>query len=161
MNVEDVMTKDPVTIQSKDTIRDAARIIRERKIGGLPVLDGENLIGMITESDILALLATKGPSEDLWLPSPLEVIEIPIREFFNWEKAKEALSDIGSRPVSSVMSYPIITVDADDSVEEAARIMLRQGVARLPVLQQGKLAGIVTRADIVEGIGREREEMVE
>ncbi|MBR1368749.1 histidine kinase [Methanocalculus chunghsingensis] len=161
MNVEDVMTKDPVTVQSKDTIRDAARIIRERKIGGLPVLDGENLIGMITESDILALLETKGPSEDLWLPSPLEVIEIPIREFFNWEKAKEALSDIGSRPVSSVMSYPIITVDADDSVEEAARIMLRQGVARLPVLQEGKLAGIVTRADIVEGIGRKTEEMAE
>jgi len=161
MNVEDVMTQDPVTVQSKATIRDAARIIREKKIGGLPVLDGENLIGMITESDILALLETKGPSEDLWLPSPLEVIEIPIREFFNWEKAKKALSDIGSRPVSSVMSYPIITIDADDSVEEAARIMLRQGVARLPVLRDGKLTGIVTRADIVEGIGREREEMAE
>jgi len=161
MNVEDVMTRDPVTIQSKSTIREAARIIRGNKIGGLPVLEGDNLIGMITESDILALLETKEPSDDLWLPSPLEVIEIPIREFFNWERAKEALSDIGSRPVSSVMSYPIITVDADASVEEAARIMLKQGVARLPVLQDGKLAGIITRADIVEGIGREQEEVTE
>ncbi|MDT8273772.1 MAG: CBS domain-containing protein [Desulfomonilia bacterium] len=99
------MTKNPVTIQAEDTIREASRIIREKKIGGLPVMDKENLIGMITESDILALLSVKGPSEDLWLPSPLEVIEIPIREFFNWEKTKEALSDIGSRPVRSVMRW--------------------------------------------------------
>ncbi len=158
MKVEDVMTQNPVTIQAKDTIRTASSIIRENKIGGLPVMDGENLIGMITESDILALLETKEPSEDLWLPSPLEVIEIPIREFFNWERTKEALSHIGSRSVSSQMSYPIITVDADDSIEEAARIMLREGIARLPVLRDGKLVGIVTRADIIEGIGRKNEE---
>jgi CBS domain-containing protein len=160
MNVESVMTPDPITIQAKDTIREASRIIREKKIGGLPVMDGDNMIGMITESDILALLAVKGPSEDLWLPSPLEVIEIPIREIFNWEKTKEALSDIGAKAVSSVMSYPIITVDAEDTIEEAARIMLREGIARLPVLKNGKLAGIVTRANIVEGMGRQREEEI-
>ncbi|MCP1661475.1 MAG: CBS domain-containing protein [Methanocalculus sp. MSAO_Arc1] len=158
MNVEAVMTPDPVTIQAQDTIRNASRIIRENKIGGLPVLDGTNLIGMITESDILALLRVEGPSEDLWLPSPLEVIEIPIREFFNWEKTKDALSDIGSRPVRSHMSYPIITIDADDTIEEAARIMLREGIARLPVTRDAQLAGIVTRADIIEGIGRKKEE---
>lgn len=158
MKVETVMTHNPVTIQAEDTIREASRIIRERKIGGLPVMDGENLIGIITESDILALLSVKGPSEDLWLPSPLEVIEIPIREFFNWEKTKEALSDIGSKPVRSVMSYPIITVDTEDTIEEAARIMLHEGIARLPVLREGVLAGIVTRADIIEGIGRKKEE---
>ncbi|MCQ1538812.1 CBS domain-containing protein [Methanocalculus taiwanensis] len=161
MNVETVMTPDPVTIQAEDTIREASRIIREKKIGGLPVMDGENLIGIITESDILALLSVKGPSDDLWLPSPLEVIEIPIREFFNWEKTKDALSDIGSRHVRSVMSYPIITVDAEDTIEEAARIMLHEGIARLPVLREGALAGIVTRADIIEGIGRKKEEDAE
>ena len=158
MNVETVMTPDPITIRTEETIREAARIIREKKIGGLPVMVGEDLIGMITESDILALLALKGPSEDLWLPSPLEFIEIPIREFFNWEQTKEALSDIGSRPVNSVMSQPIITIDAEDSIEEAARIMLREGVARLPVLKDNRLVGIVTRADIVEGMGRRHEE---
>jgi len=161
MNVEAVMTKNPVTIQAEDTIREASRIIREKKIGGLPVMDGENLIGMITESDILALLSVQGPSEDLWLPSPLEVIEIPIREFFNWEKTKEALSDIGSRPVRSVMSYPIITIKAEDTIEEAARLMLHEGIARLPVLRDGKLSGIVTRADIIEGIGKKKEDEAE
>lgn len=161
MKIETVMTPNPVTIQAEDTIREASRIIREKKIGGLPVIDGENLIGMITESDILALLSVEGPSEDLWLPSPLEVIEIPIREFFNWEKTKEALSDIGSRPVRSVMSYPVITIKTDDTIEEAARIMLHEGIARLPVLRNGTLAGIVTRADIIEGIGRKKEDASE
>ena len=158
MKVETVMTPNPVTIQAEDTIRDASRIIREKKIGGLPVMDKENLIGMITESDILSLLSVSGPSEDLWLPSPLEVIEIPIREFFNWEKTKEALSDIGLQPVRSVMSYPVITVDTEDTIEEAARTMLHEGIARLPVLRKGVLAGIVTRADIIEGVGRKKED---
>ncbi len=56
------------------------------------------------------------------------------------------------------MSYPIITIDADDTIEEAARIMLREGIARLPVTRDAQLAGIVTRADIIEGIGRKKEE---
>jgi len=152
MNVRDVMTRDPVTVTPEITVREAAGFLRRHGIGGLPVVEGGRVAGMITESDILALLETKGPSEDLWLPAPLEVLEIPVREYMNWARTKEALSHIGDRPVREVMSSPAITVEDTVEIEDAASLMLREGIARLPVVRGGKLVGIIAREDIVRGV---------
>ena len=152
MKVRDVMTREPVTVTPETTIREAAALLRERHIGGLPVVEGGRVEGMITESDIMGLLATKGPSDDLWLPAPLEILEVPVREYINWTRTKEALSDIGNRPVREVMSSPAITVGEDVEIEDAAALMLGEGIARLPVVRAGKLVGIVAREDIVRGV---------
>jgi CBS domain-containing protein len=159
MKVREIMTPEPFTVQANATVREAARIMRERRIGGLPVLEGTRLVGMVTDSDLLALLSTRPPSEDLWLPSPLEIIEVPIREFINWEKTKSALTDIGTKPVFEVMSEPPITISEDAEIEDAAALMLREGIVRLPVVRGGALVGIATRSDIVQGLagGRETE----
>ena len=143
------MTKDPVTCQAGDLISDVAGIMRSKKIGGLPILEGERLVGIVTETDIIKLLMTKGPSDDLWLPSPLEIIELPIREFFNWEHTKEALSDIRNKKISDIMSTPVITVSPDDDIETAASKMLNKKIDRLCVVENGRLVGIITREDIV------------
>jgi CBS domain-containing protein len=153
MLVKDVMTKSPITIDVHAKVREAAGLLRKNRIGGLPVMDGELLVGIVTESDIISLLNTGDLSEDLWLPSPLEIIEVPIREFINWEKTKKALSNIGDSEVAEVMSGEVIAIGETADVEEAAAIMLREGIARLPVLKENRLVGIVTRADIVRGIG--------
>lgn len=152
MKVHDVMTRDPVTVTPEITVREAAGLLRRHGIGGLPVVEGGRVAGMITESDILALLETRGPSEDLWLPAPLEILEIPVREYMNWARTKEALSHIGDRPVREVMSSPAITVEDDVEIEDAASLMLREGIARLPVVRGGKLVGIIAREDIVRGV---------
>ena len=157
MNVSEIMTPDPLTVQADASVRDAARIMREHRIGGLPVLRGTQLVGMVTDSDLLALLSTRPPSEDLWLPSPLEIIEVPIREFINWEKTKAALADIGSLPVSRVMSEPPITISSEATIEDAAALMLREGIVRLPVMRGADLIGIATRSDIVQGLANGRE----
>jgi CBS domain-containing protein len=157
MQVSEIMTRDPVTVQADANVREAARIMREHRIGGLPVLDGTRLVGMVTDSDLLALLSTRPPSEDLWLPSPLEIIEVPIREFINWEKTKAALADIGTMPVSKVMSEPPITIDEEVAIEDAAALMLREGIVRLPVIRETEVVGIVTRSDIVQGLAAGRE----
>lgn len=153
MLIKDVMTPDPITIQSDAKVSEAAAILRKKRIGGIPVLEGERLAGIITETDILSLLEVGDLSEDLWLPSPLEIIEIPIREFVNWEKTRKALTDIGESPVSEIMSTDIIFIEEDAEIEEGAKLMLAEGIARLPVLKKDKLVGIVTRQDIVRGIG--------
>lgn len=153
MLVRDVMTRDPIVVPIQATVRVAAGLLKKNHIGGLPVVDGEKLAGIVTESDILSLLDTGKISDDLWLPSPLELIEVPIREYINWEKTKRALSDIGDTPVSSVMSHPVITVTEDTDIEEAASLMLKRKIARLPVVREEKVVGIVTRADIVQGVG--------
>ncbi|MDD1658328.1 MAG: CBS domain-containing protein [Methanomicrobiales archaeon] len=152
MKVRDVMTREPVTVTPETTVREAAGLLRKRGIGGLPVVESGRVAGMVTESDILGLLATKGPSDDLWLPAPLEILEVPVREYINWARTKEALSDIGNRPVREVMSSPAITVEEDVEIEDAASLMLDEGIARLPVVRAGKLVGIVAREDIVRGV---------
>ncbi len=157
MKISEIMTPDPRTVEATATVRDAARIMREHRVGGLPVLDGSRLVGMVTDSDLLALLSTRPPSEDLWLPSPLEIIEVPIREFINWEKTKAALSDIGITTVDRVMSAPPITISEEAEIEEAAALMLREGIVRLPVMRGVALVGIVTRSDIVQGLATGRE----
>jgi len=86
------------------------------------------------------------------------VIEVPVREFINWEKTKRALTDIGSMEVRRVMSSPVVSIDEDSDIADAASLMLREGIARLPVLRDGRLVGIVTRADIVRGLGESTEE---
>ncbi|MCU0632146.1 MAG: CBS domain-containing protein [Methanolinea sp.] len=152
MLIREIMTRNPVTVQASDPVRDAAALLRKHKIGGLPVMDGEKLVGMITESDILRLLETGKISDDLWLPSPLEVIEVPIREIINWEKTKHALTSIGSVQVRKVMSHPAITIGEDEEIEDAAAVMLSRKIARLPVVRGETLLGIVARADIVRGV---------
>ena len=73
-------------------------------------------------------------SDDLWLPSPLEMIEVPIREYVNWEKTKNALRNIGDLPVKKVMTHRVVTATGDMDIEAAAALMLKEGIARLPVL---------------------------
>ncbi len=153
VQVKDIMTPDPVTVRVDSPIREAAGLLRKYHIGGLPVMDGDRVAGIVTETDIISLLDTGSLSSDLWLPSPLEVIEVPVREFINWEKTKRALTDIGDREVRRVMSTPAVTIDEESDIADAASLMLRERIARLPVIRNGRLIGIVTRADIVRGIG--------
>ena len=153
MLVKDAMTKDPVVCTATTPLRDVVALFRKHHIGGLPVLDGKELVGMVTESDLIALLRTEQISDDLWLPSPFEIIEVPIREFINWEKTKEALTNIGDMPVKKVMTHRVITAIEDMTVEAAAALMLKEGISRLPVLKGKKITGIITRADIINAVG--------
>jgi CBS domain-containing protein len=153
MKVYEIMTPDPIVVQINTRVRDAAGLLRKNHIGGLPVMEGDQVAGVVTESDIISLLTVDEPSEDLWLPSPLEIIEVPIREYINWGKTKKALASIGDLEIREVMTAPAITIEAEADIEEAATLMLKEGIARIPVMRDGRLVGIVTRADIVRGIG--------
>jgi len=156
MLVRDTMTKEPVTCSATAPLREAVALMKKHHIGGLPVMEGETLVGILTESDIIAQLETGRISDDLWLPSPLEVIELPVREFINWEKTKHALTNIGDIPVKKVMTHPVITVTEEMDIEEAAALMLKERIVRLPVVRGKTLVGILTRADIVQAIGSNR-----
>jgi CBS domain-containing protein len=153
MKIKDVMTTNPITISVDGTVSEASALLRKNRIGGLPVMDGDHLAGIVTETDLLSLLNPGDISDDLWLPSPLEVVEVPIREFINWEKTKRALSNIGHSKISEVMTKDVITISEDADIEEAAAIMLNEGIDRLPVVRGDRLVGIITREDIIWGIG--------
>jgi CBS domain-containing protein len=153
MLVKDAMTKNLIVCTGKTPLRDAVGLFRKHHIGGLPVMEGTEVIGILTESDLISLLESERISDDLWLPSPFEIIEIPIREYVNWEKTKHALRNIGDMPAKKVMTHHVITATEDMEVEAAASLMLKEGVTRLPVMQGKKLVGILTRSDIINAVG--------
>ncbi len=158
MKVRDVMNVRPVTIQAEAPVSDAARLLRENKISGMPVLDGEKLVGVVSESDLLRLLSVDDDEGGLWLPSPFEVFEIPFRDLVKWEKMHANLEEIPNKKVGNIMSLNLHEVGPDDSVEEAASIMTRHRINRLPVVEKGRLVGIVTRGDIISGLGMQHAE---
>jgi len=153
MLVKDAMTKNPIVCTAETSLRDAVGLMRKHHIGGLPVMEGSELVGILTESDLISLLESERISDDLWLPSPFEIIEIPIREFINWEKTKHALRNIGDMPAKKVMTHRVITATEGMEIGKAAELMLKEGIARLPVIRGKKIVGILTRADIIHAVG--------
>jgi CBS domain-containing protein len=153
MLVADAMTKEPVVCSAETPLREVVALFRRHHIGGLPVMEGRELVGIVTESDIIRLLESEKISDDLWLPSPFEVIEVPIREYINWEKTKHALGNIGDMPVKKVMSHHVVAVTEDMEIGAAAALMRKKSITRLPVVRGKMIVGILTRADIINAIG--------
>lgn len=153
MKVKDVMNSNVVFCKPDDTVREVARILKENNISGVPVIDDEELVGIVSEGDVLKLLIIPEKG-DLWLPSPFEVIEVPIREYLGWEETKKILSDVGSTKVSEIMTKDVYTIPAEASVEEASEHMVRHRINRLPVMEDDHVVGIVTRGDIIQGLAK-------
>lgn len=151
MKVKDVMNPNVVFCKPDDTVREVAKILKENDISGVPVLEGEELVGIVSEGDLLKLLIIPEKGE-LWLPSPFEVIEVPIREYLGWEDTKKILSDVGSTKVEEIMTKDVHTISSEASVEEASEHMVRHRINRMPVIEDDLVVGIVTRGDIIQGL---------
>ena len=149
----------PITVPAEANVSEAARLLRENKISGLPVLDGEKLVGVVSESDLLRLLSVEDKEGgSLWLPSPFEVFEVPFRDLVKWGQMQASLKEVQTKSVADVMSRNLHDVGPEDSTEEAASIMTRHRINRLPVVEDGRLVGIVTRGDIISGLGMQHAE---
>ena len=157
MKVKDVMIRDVIACKPDDPLGLVARLFRENHISGMPVVEDGKVLGMVSETDLLRLLKTPEYSGELWLPSPLEVIEIPVRSIVRFEEAKKALESMTSMPVRNIMKKEVYSVSPEDSLEEASSMMVRHRVNRLPVVENGRLVGIVARSDIIRGLSTIRE----
>ncbi|HOT05973.1 MAG TPA: bifunctional ornithine acetyltransferase/N-acetylglutamate synthase [Methanotrichaceae archaeon] len=153
MKVREVMNPEPVACQAAAPVSEASRILREKGISGMPVLDGDRLVGVVSESDLLRLLKVPDEEGGLWLPSPFEILEVPVRDLIRWERMKSSLEEISGKKVSDVMNRHVWSASPDYSLEEAATLMTRHRVNRLPVVEDGRLVGIVTRGDIISALG--------
>jgi CBS domain-containing protein len=148
MRVEDVMTTEVRTVRSDTRLKEAAEILTERHISGLPVVDGEDhVVGVLSEGDIL-FKETGGQEKesflDRWLALPLAGLN---------EK-------LAARTVGEAMTAPAVTIGAKRPLAEAANSMINEGVNRLPVVDdERRLIGIVTRADLVRAFVRSDEEI--
>ena len=143
MKAQDVMTRDVITIDPDSTVLQAARLMLQHHVSGLPVVDGNrNLVGVLSEGDFLRRRETKTERRrSRWL----EFLMGPGRI------AAEYSHSHGSK-VSEVMSTDVQSVEQDTALEDIVELMERKRIKRVPVLCGGQLVGIVTRSNLMHAM---------
>lgn len=143
MRAQDIMTVGVLTVTPQTSIADAARRMLEHRVSGLPVIDQHSaLVGIVTERDLLRRpeIGT-APRHAKWVELWQTTDEL----------AEEYVHSRGRR-VGDVMTSQVVSIQADTPLDEIAALMIRDGVKRLPVVRDGKVIGIVSRADFLRGL---------
>ena len=150
MKTQDIMNRDVISIRADTTVDEIARLLSEHRIGGLPVVDDDNrVIGIVSESDLF--LKEKG--------MPFSAVKVPtlFQRWVDSERLIEIYESARHHTAADVMTTEVVCVDVEDTVGHAAMLMAQRNIKRVPVLQNGSLAGIITRADIIRLLARDEE----
>jgi CBS domain-containing protein len=145
------MERDVVTVSPTDDIETLLRIMQEHDLPGIPVVnEGGRCVGIVTEAD----LVLSEEEADLHLPHYINlfggvVFLEPLKRF------EDRLRKAFASSVEDMMTPDPVTVDADAPVEDAARLIAERKHNRLPVVEHGRLVGVVTRLDVLDALTRE------
>jgi CBS domain-containing protein len=119
-SIRELMTSNPRTIEPSTPIVDAARIMRDDNVGSIPIVEGDQLWGTITDRDVTIRAVAEG-------------------------------RDLQGTTVGELASRDLVTVDPQQDLDEALRLMAQHQVRRLPVVEEdGRLVGIVAQADVAQ-----------
>lgn len=150
MNVREVMSRPVLTVPPEASLKEVAELMLRHRVSGLPVVNAEGtLMGVVSEGDLL-MKEQSAPEGRRWLAAVL-----------GGGRSPSQLAKILATTASEAMTSPPVTVDAGATVRDAAKTMSDRAINRLPVLEAGRLVGIVTRADIVRSFLRSDEAIAE
>ena len=117
-SIRELMTQNPRTIEPTQPVQEAARIMRDEDAGVVPIVEGERLVGVITDRDIAIRVVAEG-------------------------------KDATQTAVRDAASTNLVTIDPQQDLDEALRLMAKHQVRRLPVVEEdGRLVGVVAQADV-------------
>ncbi len=152
MTVRDAMTSPVVTIPLTAPLRDVARLLMDNRVSGVPVVDVDGtVLGVVSEADLL--VKEQGPGA---------VHHRPLARFLGESKKTRAqLVKLGAITAHEAMTSPAITITSGRPIPEAAAIMTARRINRLPVVDNGRLVGIISRADLVRAYVRSDHELAE
>jgi len=140
MKVRDVMSQAVVTATTGTPLKAVAEILVDHGISGLPVVDADgSVVGVVSETDFVRKGRGRQPARPSWLAWLLG----------ESEAARAEAAKVGATTAGEAMSSPAITIGPDEPVRNAAALMAGRSLNRLPVVDGGRLVGIVTRADLV------------
>lgn len=139
--VRDVMTRSFVSVPADALMRDVAEVLIRRRLRAIPVIgdDGE-VIGMVTDADIMEMFLPRIRGEETGGPDGADPVT--------------GETDPGERSVRDVMQRSVFSARADETVEAVADRMIRKEIERLPVVEEGRLVGFLTRGDIIRRLLR-------
>jgi CBS domain-containing protein len=119
-SIRDAMTTNPRNVETSTPITEAAKLLKSENVGSLPVTEGDRLVGMVTDRDIVVRVVAEG-------------------------------KDVQSATVGEIASRDLVTIDPQQDLDEALRLMAKHQVRRLPVVEEdGRLVGILAQADVAQ-----------
>jgi CBS domain-containing protein len=124
-SIRDLMTTNPTTCPPSATVVEAARVMKQEDVGSVPVVEGDRIVGVVTDRDIVTRVVAEG-------------------------------GDTDSTTIGDIVSSDLVTVVPDTSIDEALGLMSEHQVRRLPVVEDGRLVGIVAVADIARAADEEK-----
>ena len=151
LKAKDIMTKDVITVKPETTIEEFARLLMKYQISGAPVVDeNRKLKGIVTENDLIS------KNSRLHIPTVLRLFDayIPL----GTSKMERDIKKMAASIVEEICTKEVISVDDEASVEYIATIMTEKRIHLLPVLREGKLAGIIGKKDLIRGLAGEESE---
>lgn len=144
--VEDIMTKDVITVSLADGLNNVAEKLTENRIHGVPVLEKDKVIGIITETDFF----TKG-SPSLYLPSYIDFLKNAEFVDGGGSDHRKKVKELINSKAKDIMTSPCVTVLPNMEISEIIDLMKEKKYVTLPVVDAGgKLVGIITVADIIK-----------
>jgi CBS domain-containing protein len=148
VQAKDVMTAKVVSVTPDTPIEQIARLLLEQRISGVPVTDaGGRILGIVTEGDLMRRPDLQTERRRPWW------LRIVADER---TRAEEYAKTHGSR-AADVMTRNVVTVTEETTVGEIARLLERHHIKRVPVVREGKLVGIVSRANLIQGLAARRD----
>jgi CBS domain-containing protein len=146
LTVSEIMTKNVITVTRETTLRELSELFEAHNVGSIPVVDGTgNPVGIVTESDLIE------QGRSLHIPTVISLFDwvIPLEGERSLERDLQKLT---AQTVGEIFSPELISVSPSDLVSKAADLMSDHKLHALPVLEGGKLTGIVARIDIIRSL---------
>jgi CBS domain-containing protein len=143
MKVRDIMTSEVITVQPDTPVHEIARLMHSHDVSGLPVVDDTGaVIGVITELDMI-IRHTR-----LHMPAYLQIWEarIYLESPGRWQERLRRMTGVTA---AELMTAPVLTIGPDAEIEDLAELMVQRRINPVPVVEAGKLVGIVSRSDII------------
>ena len=146
LDASNIMTRDVVTVRPDDTVARVAKLLSEHEISAVPVCDDAGkVLGMLSEGDLMRPFGQEHAAKRAWWLNLLAEGTDLAPEFLEYIR-------LDNRRARDLMVTPVITAPADAAVPELADLLARHRIKRVPIVQDGRLVGIVSRADVVRAL---------
>jgi CBS domain-containing protein len=143
MKARDIMTAEVITVYPETKIADAAKLLLERHLNGLPVVDHDgNLVGIICQSDLIF------QQKRIPMPTVFSFLDglIPLTSYKDMEKE---VKKIAAASVQDAMAPSPFTVEPDTSLEDIATLMVKHNIHTLPVVDGSRVVGVIGKEDVL------------
>jgi len=146
LTAKDIMSKDVITVGMQTPVSELAEILWKNRISGVPVLDENgDVVSVVTESDLI------DQTKKIHIPTMISILDSVIF-LESSKKTEREIKKMAGNTVQDICSMELVSVSEDTGLDEIATIMAEKSVHTLPVIQDGRLVGVIGKSDIIRSM---------